>query len=137
MPEVDINYWAVLVAGASSMVVGGIIYGPVLGKKWMQLIGKTEEDMKKEGASAGKSMSLAFLVSLISSYVLAHIIDYTQATTWVEGIQAALWVWLGFTAAAMITNNLFENRKWALVWIFLLNSGITVAVQGIILAVWQ
>ena len=42
----DINWIAVLVAAVSAFMIGGIWYGPLFGKKWMELVGKTEEDIK-------------------------------------------------------------------------------------------
>lgn len=135
MPEVDINYWAVLVAGIASMVVGALMYGPVLGNKWMELMGKTKEEIEKEG-NAGKAMGLAFVAALVGSFVLAHFVDYLGAETWWDGVVAAAWLWLGFVFISHVTNNLFESRKWGLVWIFLLNTLITMAVQGAILAAW-
>lgn len=135
MPDVDINYLAVLIAAMASMVVGSIWYAePVLGKKWMALMGKKKEDIKKDEAM--KAIGLSFVLSFVMSYVLAHIIDYAEATTWSEGAVTGFWVWLGFVATAMITNALFEGKKMALVWIFLGNSLLTLLAMGIILAVW-
>ena len=133
MPEVDINFWAVLVAGVASMVVGSLVYGPLLGKKWQSLVGKTDEELQ---AGAPKAMGLAFLTAVFGSFVLAHFVDYLGAETWWDGVVAAAWLWLGFVFVSHVTNNLFEGRKWGLIWIFLLNALLTMAAQGAILAVW-
>lgn len=133
MPEVTINYWAVLVAAVASMVVGSIVYGPLLGKKWQALVGKTDKELQD---GAPKAMMLAFLVALFGSYVLAHFVDYMGATDWWSGVVAAAWLWVGFVVVSHLTNNLFEQRKWGLIWIFLLNAGLTMAAQGAILAAW-
>ena len=46
----EINYWAVLIATASSMVVGAIWYTPkVFGTRWAKL---AKVDMDRPGASA-------------------------------------------------------------------------------------
>jgi hypothetical protein len=43
----ELNWIAVIVAGASSLVLGAIWYAPpVFGKKWMALAGLTEEQTK-------------------------------------------------------------------------------------------
>lgn len=133
MPEVTINYLAVLVTAVASMAVGSIVYGPLLGKKWQQMIGKTDEELQK---GAGKAMGIAFVASLVGAFVLAHVVDFMDAATWMDGVKAGLLMWFGFTAVAMVTNNAFEGRKWGLVWIFLLNAGLTLAAQGAILAAW-
>lgn len=135
MFDVSINYLAVLVAGLSSMVIGSIVYAkPVLGKMWMESIGKTDEDLKK---GAGMAMGIAFIAALIMAFVLAHIVGYVDATTIGGGIQVGLWVWLGFVATNMVMNTNFEGRKMTATWIFLLNSALTLATMGAIIAAWQ
>ncbi|MDP3964236.1 MAG: DUF1761 family protein [bacterium] len=48
MPEVSLNYWAMLVAIVGMQILGFIWYAkPVFSGAWMNLIGKTEEDLKK------------------------------------------------------------------------------------------
>ena len=44
--SVSINYLAVLVAGFIPMILGSIWYGPLFGKKWIELMGLTEEELK-------------------------------------------------------------------------------------------
>ena len=41
----DLNYLAILVAGISNMVIGFLWYGPIFGKMWMGLIGKTADEL--------------------------------------------------------------------------------------------
>lgn len=51
-----INYWAVLACGVISMVAGAIWYGPLFGRKWMEIIGANPDDIearKKMQKSAG------------------------------------------------------------------------------------
>ncbi len=44
--EWDVNYIAVVVAAVVGMVIGAVYYMPqVVGKAWMNAIGKTEEDL--------------------------------------------------------------------------------------------
>jgi len=68
---VPINYLAVLVAALIPMAVGALWYSPALfAKKWMALVGKTEEEMKN--VNPMKAYGISFLTSLIMAYVLAH-----------------------------------------------------------------
>lgn len=49
MPEVNINYLAVLIAAIVSMIVGGLWYSPILfGKMWTKAMGWNEETMKEK-----------------------------------------------------------------------------------------
>lgn len=135
MPEVSINYIAVLAAAIVNMLVGYIWYMPkVFGNAWMQLVGMTEEKAKQGSA---KALSGMFVVALISNYVLAHFVDYAQASTFVEGMQVGFWAWLGFVGAVTFTMVAFDRRpfKW-----FLITNGyqlLILVVNGGLLAVWK
>ena len=66
--DVQVNYWAVFLAAVSTMVVGSIWYAkPVFGKTWMKLVNLDE---KKAAAGAVKALSLTFVLSLLTAYVL-------------------------------------------------------------------
>lgn len=139
MPEVPINYLAVLVAAVAAFLAGGLWYSPILfGKMWMHLTGKTEQDMKK--GNVGMSYLLAFLFTLLMSYVLAHALvfasAYLKATGVQAGLMAAVWNWLGFVLPVQIWQQLWEGKSWKL---FLINGGHTLVgllVMGVILSLW-
>lgn len=138
MPSVDINYLAVLVAGIASMALGAFWYSPLaFGKMWMALSGLTEASMneaKKKGMT--KLYTLAFIGSLVMSYVLAHFVDYAGATTVQEGLQTGFWVWLGFMATKALGTVLWENKP---VKLYVLNTAydlVSLLIMASILAVW-
>ena len=61
----SINWWAVLIAGISSFVVGGIWYSPGLfGKAWMKENNFTEEQIKN-GGNKGKIFGATLIFSLV------------------------------------------------------------------------
>src|SRR3989338_4979270 len=103
MQIVNINYLAVLVAAIASMVVGFLWYGPLFGKMWMKLMNfdkKKGEEAKKKGMR--KTIALAFLTSLIMSYILAHFVRYAQAKTIADGAVLDFWLWIGFFATTQL-----------------------------------
>ena len=65
----DVNWIAVVVAALAGFLVGGIWYGPIMGKTWMGAVGLTEEQIKQ--GSMGKIYGGAFAFSLIASWTLA------------------------------------------------------------------
>ena len=137
--NVNVNYVAVLVAAIVQMVVGALWYSPLLfGKMWMKLSGLTQkqlEEAKKKGM--GKSYTLMFLGTLVMSYVLAHFVTYTGATTFVLGMQTGFWIWLGFLATTTMGMVLWDNKPWSL---YVLNNGyhlVVLLLMGGILAVWS
>lgn len=134
MPDVTLNYGAMLIALVASMVLGYIWYSkPVFGKAWMGLIGKTEDDLKK---GAGRAMGIMIVAAIVMLYVLSNIIDFALATTWQEGAVVGFWVWLGFVATVLVMNAGYEGRPMKLVAI---NAGyqlVNLVVMGAILAAW-
>ncbi len=133
MPEV--NYLAVLVAAIASMVVGSLWYSPLLfGKVWMHLAGMHEHDAKK---GMGQAMMLQFIASLVTAYVLAHFMFYTNANMIVDGLQGAFWIWLGFVATSMMGDAIFAKKPWKLYFINSFHYLASLLVMGAIIAAWH
>ena len=64
-----INYWAVLLATASSMIVGAIWYSRrVFGTYWLKAVGHDEESMR---TGAAFPLIITVVVSFITAWVLA------------------------------------------------------------------
>lgn len=135
---VSLNYLAILVAGLVTMVLGAIWYSPpVFGKLWMSLSKLTKKDMEE---AKKKGMAPLYVVQLISalvtSYVLAHFIDYLGAITWLDGVVAGFWLWLGFVATVTIGSVLWEGKSFKL---YILNNAynlLSLIIMGAILALW-
>lgn len=121
METIAINYFAVLVCGVLAMVLGYVWYGPLFGKKWMEIVGVNAKDkaareaMQKE---AGPLYAVQFVLALLQAYILAHFIAGWQDAS---GTTVALWIWLGFVmptvAAGAMWNNDSKKVKWARFWI--------------------
>jgi hypothetical protein len=141
MPIFDgLNYIAILLAAIASMVIGALWYSPLLfAKPWMRMIGKTEEDLKKDGGmgSGGLNYAIAMGGSLIAAFILAQFVYLMDAKTIVSGIKLGLWIWVGFTATSTFTHYSFSGRPLKLA---LLDAGyflVTYTVMGAILAGWR
>jgi len=135
MPQVQINFLAVVAAAVANMIIASIWYSPgVFGKRWMTLAGiRQEGDMK----GAGPAYAAAFVVALILAYVLAHFVGYTQAHTLGDGLQLGFWVWLGFVATTSAGDYIFGGRPRPL---YVLNNGyqlVTLLINGVLLALWR
>ncbi len=135
MPVVDINYVAVIIAAAANMVLGAVWYSPVLfAKQWMELTGR--KDMNPaEGATVGYIIAAA--ASLVSAYVLAHFVVYTNAKDWMGGAVTGFWVWLGFVLTSHATHYMFEGRRKQLLAINVGYTLVGLVVMGAILAYWK
>ena len=134
-----IKYPAVIVATLVHFILGGLWYSPLLfANKFLQLVNWTPEQVRQmESQSHAKELVIAFVMSFLLVYILAHFVQYTKATNAIGGIQTAFWLWLGFIVTTQVPLVLFERRSFGL---FLINVGyqfVGCALAGAILAVWR
>jgi hypothetical protein len=133
MDAVPINWLAVLAAAVSSFLIGGIWYGPLLGKVWMRAAGIAPEQAAK--ARLGLVFGVSFLLQLIAAVVLALFIG--SEGTFSFAVFAAASVGLFWVAPALGVIYVFEQRPlahWAV------NSGyhiVAFTVLGVILGAWR
>ncbi len=136
MAEVVINYLAVLAAAIASFAIGMLWYGPLFRKQWMKLAGITPASMKKMKMTPARSMTIGFIVTLITAYVLSHFVDLLGITAWGGAAQFALWAWLGLVAPVQLGAYLWEGKPFNL---FVLNTAhnlVVLVVMSGIVAVW-
>ncbi len=136
MPEITLNYWAILASVVASMVIGFLWYGPLFSKPWMKEVGKNEADMKKSDGVGGMYAATT-IGSFIEAYVMAHFVAYVGATTIVLGAATGFWAWLGFVATSFLSMSLFEGRSWKLYGINVGYHLVVMVVMGMILAGWR
>lgn len=111
----DVNWLAVVLAALAGFVVGGIWYGPLLGKKWMAAAGIDEGQLKN--ANMAKTYGFTFLLSLLASWTLAHVFATYPDLAFSIMVMTAFGVALGFVVPAIWTNYLFSQKKGSLFWI--------------------
>lgn len=133
-----IKYLAVLVAAILHWILGGVWYGVLFANKFIQLIGWDQAKLQQmQNQSSGKELGIAFIMSLVLCYILAHFIQYTRATTATGGAQTAFWLWLGFIVTTNIATVLFEERPMGLFLINISYQFVGCVIAGMILAVWR
>jgi hypothetical protein len=136
-----VNFWAVLVCAIISMVVGAVWYGPLFGKKWVEIIGATEMDMEKRKEmqkGARKLYAVSFLLSLFQIYILALFVNAFFNT---PGYQTALWIWAAFVVPTVAAGSMWNNDSSKISWTrFLIQAGyylLLFIVFGVILSLWR
>jgi hypothetical protein len=112
---VEVNVIAIVLAAASTMVVGSIWYSPVgFYKQWAKLA-KVKSDPDFGGKKAAFTYGSVFVASLITAYVLAYFTtvtnSYFQNSFLLDAIMTGVLAWLGFTALRMFTHDIFEGRR--------------------------
>jgi hypothetical protein len=131
----NLNWLAVIVSAAVSMVVGAVWYGPLFGKRWMREVGFTQEDVER--GQTWPLYGIAILNSLCMAFVLANVVAWAGVTRAGGGLLLGALMWVGFTGLTFAVNHAFEGRSlahWAI------NAGmhfVSLMIIGIILAVWR
>jgi hypothetical protein len=130
-----LNWLAVLAAGISAFVVGGIWYSPtLLGNVWMKENRFTEESIKN--GNKGKIFGLTFLLSLVMAMNLGMFLgstpDLDLKMGLLYGALAGVWVFCGIAIVA-----LFEQRTAKYIFV---NGGfclVALAIMGAIIGAWK
>jgi hypothetical protein len=126
------NIIAVLVTALTGFVIGGLWYGPVFGKPWMQSSGVTPGNMTT--AQSVRLFASAYALNVIIAFGLAVLMGHHRSLH--DGVHTGLFVGLMFIATAIGVIYLFERRPLKL---FLINAGyqlVNATVMGGILGVW-
>ncbi|MBI4158659.1 DUF1761 domain-containing protein [Candidatus Woesearchaeota archaeon] len=138
MPQLDL--WGVLVTAVVSMVIGALWYSPLLfGKLWMKLSKVSEKEIQKMHKKSGTTRGyvLAFLSTLVMSYVLAYFIGYVGANAVLDGAVVGFLLWLGFIATVSLGTVLWEGKSFKLYVLNNMHHLISLVVMGAILATWS
>lgn len=112
------NLLAILVAAAAGFLVGGIWYGPLLGKAWMAEHGFTEDDLKN--ANMFKIYGLTFAFSVLSAVFLGHLLAHFGTMSARSTMMISVGTALGFIVPAIGTNYLFSRKSGKL---FVIDAG--------------
>ncbi|WP_424937205.1 MULTISPECIES: DUF1761 domain-containing protein [Bacteria] len=134
----EINYWAVLLATASSMAVGAVWYARgVFGARWARLA-KIDMDQPSNGAV------IPILVTLVVSFLTAWVLAGAAAIAWhfyggsflTVTLVTSVLLWAGFTAARFITHDAFEGRPTSLTVLNIAHELVTVLLMALLIGVW-
>ena len=106
----QVNWLAVLLAFIASMAIGFLWYLPaVLGTRWMEAIGKTEEDLKNGEGGAGIWLPMMVYAAL-TAVLLAVLIAKLGLDTALAGGLFALVLAVVFRAGGHVIHNGFAGR---------------------------
>lgn len=129
-----LNWLAVLVAGISAFVLGGVWYSPALfGKAWMKENNLSPEEVQK--GNKGKIFGWSLVLTLVMSVNLAmylHTPDIDFKFGLLYGLLAGVWVFCGIAIVG-----LFELKTGRYI---LINGGycfIALGLMGAIIGAWR
>ncbi|MEO9806010.1 MAG: DUF1761 domain-containing protein [Reichenbachiella sp.] len=129
MPEIQINFVAVIVAVVLNFILGFIWYTPLFGKAWATEMG-FDPNEKPEGSVMARGMIFMVVGNFFLAYVFAHNIAVWDPMTWGQGpsemskmaniANAAFFTWLGFFLPIDLGGVAWEKKSWKL---FGINTG--------------
>ncbi|MFN0105054.1 MAG: DUF1761 domain-containing protein [Bryobacteraceae bacterium] len=134
MDPAKLNYLAIFAAAASTFLVGGLWYSPVLfGKAWQRETGLTDDELKRRHPA--KIFGPAFALAMLMAFNLAAFLgpDATPGFA----VAAAFAAGFGWVALGMGVTYLFEARGWRL---WLIDAGyhtVSFTLMGVILGIWK
>lgn len=128
-----INVWAVLVAAASSFLLGGIWYGPLFKNLWCREAAVDPDPSK--GRHPAQVFGGALVLAVVAAFVFALFLgpqpELKSAVAW------GFTVGLGLVATSFGINYLFANRS-LLLW--LIDGGyhtLQFTLFGLVLGLWH
>jgi|CXWL01.1.fsa_nt_gi hypothetical protein len=117
LPFSSVDLLPVIISTLAAMVLGMIWYGPLFGKTWMGLVGIKMPKPKEANKVMCKSMSMGLVNTFVGVYVLALLLAITQPATLHQGLLYGALLWLGFSATAEASGNIWAGTPWKLFWI--------------------
>jgi hypothetical protein len=138
MPQLDVNWLAIIVAAVVAFAIGALWYSPTLfGRQWMAAHGHTPEKLAAMRSSMAKTYAFSFITYLIMAMVIALLMGLTGGTTMIQGIVLAVLAWLGFGFTIGLNTNLYSDKPAAA---FMIDAGyqlVHVIVMGAIIGAWR
>jgi len=138
MPQVHINYLAVVVAAAAAFAIGGLWYSPLLfAKQWVKAHGFSEERVKEMQKGAAKAYGVSILCQLLIALAIAVLVGYLHLWHCVQGLKLALLIWAGFALPLGLMAAMFTEKRIA---VFCIDAGyqlVYLLLMGSIITVWR
>lgn len=129
MPDIQINFVAILIVVVANFFIGFLWYTPLFGKAWAKEMGFDTSGEPPKGAMI-KGMVIMVIGQFLLAWVFAHNIaawnpvswglEPSEIPTWSNALMAAIFTWLGFFVPQDLGVVAWENKTWKL---FFINTG--------------
>ncbi len=135
MPEVSVNWLALIVAVIAKQVIGALWHSPMgFGKVWSADTGVTDAEMR---TFLPRGLPIEIVGTFICGFVLLHAVRYAGADSWAMGAAVGFLNWLGFVATSRLGGVLYAKASFRL---YLIDAGywlVGLVVMGAILGGWK
>lgn len=142
----EINYVAVVLSSVLAMALGAYWYGPLFGKKWMEVVGATncdEETQKKMQKEAMPLYVIQFLLTLFQVAVFSFLMQFVDPAmglvpALVIWVSSALTIWVAFVMPTIAGSAMWNNDPRRIAWTrFFIQSGyqlVSFVIMGVVFA---
>jgi uncharacterized protein YneF (UPF0154 family) len=138
MPQVHINFLAVVVAAVVAFLIGGLWYSPLLfAKLWVNAHGYSEEQVKEMQKGAGKAYAVTLVCDFLIALAIAVLAGYIHMEHCVQGLKLGLLVWAGFAMPLGLTANMFSGKRITVFYIDTAYQLVYLVIMGAIITVWH
>lgn len=123
MPEIQINFLALLVATVAGFFLSFVWYTPLFGKAWAAEMGFDHSEKAPASAMIKSLLLTVFSVFLIAFVLNSNIAAWTPSTwgatafsigKFEQAMQAGIFTWLGFFVSNLLLGVAWEKRSWKL-----------------------
>lgn len=124
MEVIELDFITIIVAAIIYMVIGALWYSKsMFGEIWMKIHSAKKKKPKL-------LLIAGFVNAIVISFFLSLLIAYLGATSTMDGIYAALGVWLGFVVTTQFPMYLWSDRSWKAFFIDIGYQGIGLTAMG-------
>lgn len=132
----NVNWLAVLAGAVIYMMVGGVWYGPIAGKAWLDEMGLTMEEIQEKGHQSSVYIK-SFVAAIVMSTGLGVILYNPGNENWVEGALVGLGVSVFIVGGATFPNYAFEEKSFRHFLIHLGNVTVAMVLIGGMMGAWR
>ena len=136
----QINMMAVIVGTIVAFVGGAIWYGPLFGKKWMQITGfnpENEEARKRMQKQAMPLYVVQLVITIVQVYVLAYVIGLKD----VSAVMTAVCMYIGFVLPSLIGAVMWSGKPKKVIMLQIWIQGgyqlLSFIILGAIIGMWK
>ncbi|MDD8017381.1 MAG: DUF1761 domain-containing protein [Bacteroidota bacterium] len=136
LEHISSHFIPILISTIICFALGSLWYSQALfGKKWMELIGK--DFSKIPPVHSLKNYTGVFFVLLLFNFIMSIFIDLTDSVGMTQGIITGIGFWIGFSAATVAINFLFEERPRILFFITVGYALVIFVISGALFGMWR
>lgn len=106
-----INWLAVVVASVVAFLIGGVWYGALFSKQWVEGYGFSEDQVQAMKGKQARNFAVFLLAGLVIAAAMAVIAPKLEVGTWMKGLQLGAFIWGGFVATVLLVQHFAGNYK--------------------------